>query len=38
MAQFDYLPPELIAEAGSVRIGIELSLDPPTWDGGVDAG
>ena len=38
MAQFDYLPPVLIAEAGSLKIGIELSLYPPTWDGGADAG
>src|ERR1022692_4130921 len=38
MAQFDYLPPALIAEAGPLKIGIELSLYPPTWDGGADAG
>jgi hypothetical protein len=38
MAQFDYLPPALIAEAGPLKIGIELSLYPPTWDGGGDAG
>ena|SRR5947207_2513255 len=38
MAQFDYLPPVLIAEAGSLKIGIELSLYPPTWGGGTDAG
>jgi hypothetical protein len=38
MAQFDYLPPALIAEAGPLKVGIELSLYPPTWDGGADAG
>jgi len=38
MAQFDFLPPALITEAGSLKIGIELSLYPPTWDGGADAG
>jgi hypothetical protein len=34
MAQFDYLPPALIVAAGALGIGIELSLYPPTWDGG----
>jgi hypothetical protein len=38
MAQFDYLPPSLIAEAGPLKIGIELSLYPPTWDVPADAG
>jgi hypothetical protein len=37
-AQFDYLPAKLIAEAGGLRMGIELALYPPTWDGGGDAG
>jgi hypothetical protein len=37
-AQFDYLPALLIAEAGALRMGIELALYPPTWDGGGDAG
>ena len=37
-AQFDYLPATLIAEAGALRMGIELALYPPTWDGGEDAG
>jgi hypothetical protein len=38
MAQFDYLPPSLIADAGPLKIGIELSLYPPTWDVPADAG
>jgi len=38
MAQFEYLPPVLITEAGLLKIGIELSLYPPTWDGGTNAG
>jgi hypothetical protein len=37
IAQLDYLPSELIAEAGGLRMGIELALYPPTWDGGGQA-
>jgi hypothetical protein len=29
-AQFDYLPPDLIAKAGELKIGIEMSLYPAT--------
>jgi hypothetical protein len=38
LAQFDYLPPILLQEAGPLRMGIEMALYPPTWDGGRDAG
>ncbi len=30
LAQFDYLPPDLLARAGKLGIGIELSLYEPT--------
>ena len=29
MAQFDYFPPELVARAGALGLGLEISLYPP---------